>query len=302
MILTQVIETGIRIDDCIAYAQQDNLLAVLKLKFEKRCYHACYILTINRIIKRSECVILQEDHPDAGVVHVVFEAEVLVYSHGEVITGCQVIERCAQGIIVCSTPHAYILMASDGKRGLESITKGQLIPCIVGAIRYDIGSTAISISARAHTLESIRKSTIYHITGDIDKHALANIRGILSAEQERLAKMPRELVAKFSELMYPYNKPPAIAKLGLKFSDEDLKGYIAVDPRAEFLAPLAHYTDEKQFVPDAVVSPLSSTAGAVAALNDRAQHIRLIREMCEVYGDKMPAHDNLWKYYAKNKV
>ena len=88
MIITKVIEVGIDIHNCInIYSDGDNIKHILIDRFEKKCFRGCYIKTVDRILRTSECIINQDGSPTYGTLSVIFEVTAVVFADGEIING-----------------------------------------------------------------------------------------------------------------------------------------------------------------------------------------------------------------------
>lgn len=329
MIVVKLIEVAIDVADFIGiFVDEQNILELLKHKYEKRCYAKCYILQINKIVRRGECIINQDGAPSFGQISVMFEADVIEYAAGEVITGCVVKKHDPRArTLICSTNHAYVMLASSDE--LQSIAEGQIIPIQVGVCRYPIGGDKIVINAIPYVPS--RMAFAYHVDmANIPAPALNEVKKILTGrigslvrQEEQLAEETRKARPDrwdvFEKLVYPYveqQKPPAGARvLSIKDIINDIVDagsgggstlksvkYICRDPRAKLTTPDV-YVFDKQPPADYTVMDVPLSAVLAGILQNYADHLRIVRELIEVYhtDELIAKHRNLWAIYARIK-
>ena len=145
MIIKKEIEVGIDIQDPINFYSNDNIEYYIKSKYEKRCFKGCYIITVDKILLQSDCVISQESNDGSATLNVLFSATVLVYSEGEILSNCTVVRIDKKsGIIICETDIAYIMLRRTNI--FESLKLKQIISVFVGKSKYAPGSDKIAIN------------------------------------------------------------------------------------------------------------------------------------------------------------
>jgi len=145
------------------YSDLDELtMRLLTEKFVNRCFKSSFIIRIVSIIKRSVCALSTTTLVGNGYMNVMFEAEVLVFSPSEIVTGCVVQNIDKVGRITClSTDNTIAVYIKEDPR-LRSIKVGQFLPIRVGRVKYKTGTTAISINAVPY-IATPPKLIIYNI-------------------------------------------------------------------------------------------------------------------------------------------
>lgn len=307
MLCDKIIEVGLDVSDPIALYAGDGLMSILSLKYEGKCFRACLIKKVVRVIETTDCIINREGAPNFGTMSIRFLARVLVYSEGEIINGCEVVRHDANSSIVCKSTDASI-MISD--KLFESITEGQKISIRVGVARYNIGASSVSVNGIPFIQEQIL--TVYKYTPGADSELA---RGLLAAIDEEKAKM-KELRAGpnakhwdiMEQVIYAYSTQQEKPKDAIEISiDAFIHGpretrYVSRDPRIGtrdcvygYAQPPAGAIVNNQLVPSAVM---------IALLQDYYDYIRTVREFTEIYNtsEMISKHSNLWKIYKKLKA
>lgn len=142
----KTLTVGLNIKNPIyVYARRDeNILGMLRSIYEGKCIRSCLVISILRVLRISPCVITQDGEPTYGTVSVTFEASVYIFVEGEVLTGCKVLKKDKDGLVICESPHADI--AINYTQYLDPIRVGQIIPVRVGSSRYAIGGSKAAIN------------------------------------------------------------------------------------------------------------------------------------------------------------
>lgn len=314
MLIKKNIEIGIDVQNPInIFTDPENIKHILEDRYEGKCYRGCYIKKINRILRIGDCVINQDGSPNFGTIPVIMEVTAVAYAVGEIINGCVVQNKDKSGIIICSTDIASIMLLSN--KSLESITKGQTISIRVAGVRYNQGSSKISINAIPYLFTN--KPIIYKVNAitEKDKLLLDNVLERITTEEEEMSKLKKEnprAWETFDQLLYAYKeeqKTPAGART-LNILDIVSKGldqkviYLSRDPRINLSSPNVYgYVDEK-FPEDSIKKYEVPTSNALLLLlEDYCAHLRTIREMINIYGteEMLNSHRNLWQIFKKSK-
>lgn len=310
MIITKLIEVGLDIYNCInIYVDPDNIKNILSDRYVGKCYASCWIKSVDEIVKMSECVINQDGAPNFGTLSVIFRVTGVVFVRGEVINGCRVVNKDDQGIIICSTDIASIHVNTNYI--LESVTKGQIIPLCVYTARYNPSAAKISVTAVPYIFAD--KATIYKlsISDPIEDFLADTLRGIEyeEAEMTRLKKENPKAWDFFDQILYAYKEmksPPPNVKLvnmmNLIGGTTDL--YISRDPRLNMSSPMVYVYTDTQFADGATVRDNINGADVlVRVLENYRAHLRIIREMIEIYSTEelITRHKNLWQIFRKYK-
>lgn len=311
MIITRHIETVLDITNPIEiYSDPDNnILNILRDKYEGKCYSNCFILKVKKIIKRSECIIQQNTDTCNGSVACIFEVDAIIYRNDEVISGCLVKNKDKQGLIIASSQYASICLNSQDI--FNAVRNDLIIPVRVGKARYNILSDKISVNAVPYVPNN---SYIYYYIGNYN-HEAAQFNDIITKIGEEEAKMA-EIKKKnikgwsfFSTILYPYKDKQTIKSKTVSVKDMALRknaeGYYCRDPKIHMSENLVTV---QTGVPNAdnvtIVKELDAAAIILHMLYDYFDGMRIIREFVEIYNTEnlMHLHKPLWAIYNKLKT
>lgn len=315
MLIKKVVEVGLDIQNCInVYSDADNIKNILAEKFEGRCFRGCFIKSVDKVIRRGECVINQDGEPTFGTIPVVFEVTAVVYAEGEIINGCTVNNKGSNGIIICKTDIADILLNSH--KSLESIQNGQIISVRVGMVRYNQGAKKISVNAMPFLPNRVQ--VMYKITPPsiVKTELFNNVLQRIEFEEAEMTRLKTENIRAwdiFNQMLYAWKeeqKPPEgakvlnIVKIAQTGLTDNVK-YLSRDNRINGSQPLVCGYDAANAanIADAKVYELGYENAILTLLEDYCSHLRTIREMVGIYStpDLISKHNNLWLIFKKNK-
>lgn len=298
------------------YTDEDNLMQILINQYQNRCLAGKYIVKITQIVRRGECIINQDGAPSFAVIPVVFDAEAIVFAVGEIITGCKVVNRDKQtGSLICTTDISSIIVAKHP--AFESIVRGQYISVRVREARYNISADKVSISAVPYTTSA--DVQIFKINGPVTAAGRELMRDVLDritneeAEMAKLRKDNPKAWDTFDQLLYAYSASP-FPPTGATLTDmrnviKNTNGiaYICRDSKINQSTPGVYtYTSLPQGLDSnaRLITNLDADTVMLHILESYAGHLRLIREMINIYGteDMIKSHVNLWQIYRKMKV
>lgn len=154
------------INDIFTRDINQKLLSLIEKKYQNKCYLSSYILKINKIINRSLLEFNQNDLNCSFNISIQFEAECLVFNKNEVILNMKIQEIVNNNLILKNTI-PFIKNESDTNTGnsndnnsneiiisliknnpdLSIFKKDDIIPIIVGKVKYSLGSDKITINA-----------------------------------------------------------------------------------------------------------------------------------------------------------
>lgn len=309
MIITKIITYAIDVYDYMSFFTdaEANVRHVLEHRLRGRCYQGCFITDILRIPDIGDCIITQDGAPKYGTLSVSFEVRAVVYTPGEIITGCKVLSRDPTGALVCETKTAKIMVFNSASLAAV-ITPGQLISVTVVSAQQTLGASATAILA--HPMMPSRHPTIFSI-GQITPEIRATIAPALELAVAEDAKAQRENAVwkMFDDLLYAWVAAPATPTGAVVTTLKDLCAednpaplWVSRDNRLRCTEPTLYKYATK---PDVDVRDDLDTASALIVLiNDWTAHLRTIREMTEVYStpELISSHKNLWRIYAKMKL
>ena len=179
MLIKKTIETIVDIknaDDIYSKNRDTMLIDKLTNKFVGICYHSCYILKINKIIRRS--YIYMKDTLDGdSQCTILFEVDAIVYIQNEIIHGCSIVKKEQNGITHAKSKYAGIQLSIPPNMAI--FKENDTVPMIVKKVRYNIFQNSISILAAPFT--QIQQTSIqYILTGTLSKDETADITKLLS--------------------------------------------------------------------------------------------------------------------------
>lgn len=147
MIFKKTMETYLDIIDpfqIYSTNADETFLKKLEDKFVGVCVKSCYVLSINKLLRRSYTY-MNDTLKGGATVCVLFEAGVIVYNHGEVITDCHIIKKETRGIIHAKSEYAGIQLTISPD--ISIFSQGDIVPVRVNKVRYNVNQNSISILA-----------------------------------------------------------------------------------------------------------------------------------------------------------
>lgn len=323
MIITKLIEVGVDIDDPVGTCSDESLMYILEDKYRGKCFRECYIKSINRIIKKGECIINQVGGAAYGTIAIIFEVTAIVFIRGEILTGCLIKHiNDRANLITCEADIAYVMLKRDAT--FESLQVGQYITVQVGVAKYSIGSDRVAVNAIPFL--PAKKEIIYQIVeskGENAKQTLeakALLDDVLARieYEETTSKGLRAANEKqwivFEQLMSAYVKPPPLhpsaVPINLLTEREKVSEFtfITRDNKLSLMMPVvAAYKEapagEIVWSQNMIVTA-SRQEILLALLEDYCGHIKAVREMIAVYSTPalLESHRNLWNIYRLNKL
>jgi len=317
MLIKKVLQTEIDISDCIGlYAGgnvENNIKNILIGMFTGRCYRKCFVVEVLKIIEYGACTINQEGSADSGTMPVRFEVSALVYTPGEILNGCTVVNREENGNIICSQEQTDIILSANPL--INSIQISQKISVRVHRSKYTIGNAKISVSAVP--LLPSKSPVQYHykpagLGPDFQKYLeslLEQIDDALAIASENKKKPAYKF---FEMLLFAYNDSPKLAEPNMY---TDLLEFVKNPPTVEFYVcrdPRLMPTSQKIYIGDSagllrddvkVVMDQPAEVVLTALLDDYYNNIRTVNEMIKIYDKQatLNAHTNLWAIFGAVK-
>jgi hypothetical protein len=192
MIINKIMETYVDIADPNDMYNDDidlMLLNKLKEKFVGICYKSCYILDIIRIIRRSSIYMKDTLEGDANL-SVMFEVSAIQYLKNEIINGCKIVKKEANGIVHAKSQYAGIQFNIPASMSI--FKEGDTVPVIVNLVRYNVNQSAISVLA--HPFMPQNSEPIYYkikddLTSELNKEESKNIDSLL----EQVSKIEKDI-------------------------------------------------------------------------------------------------------------
>ncbi len=286
------IETRVNIAQVMTFfSTPDALMRTLADDFEGRCHSGCLVLTVDNILRQSECTL---EHGGAGGIDVIFEVTALVFEVGEIITNCTILHRSTiedNDFLIGENNHCSIIIAPD--KVIGAISPGYKIPVMVAKAKYPIGSTKVGINS---TFIHHNKPDMYYKLMPGEALDMA----IITEAWAQLVDAPRNTKGWefFDALTYAYAVPREVkGVLSLKTFISDFakyEGSIVGMPKAirATTGDIVVTTDGS--LPVQIFA--NNTAAVVALISTHAHAVRVVAEMVELYNtpEVLKNHAIVW--------
>jgi len=208
MIIKKILETYMDITDpkdIFSPNRDGMIMEKLTAKFVGVCYMSCFVVKVNKIIRRS--YIYMKDTLDGDAhTNVKFEVDAVVYQKNEIINGCKIIKKEPNGIIHGKSDNAGIQLSVQPN--LSIFNEGDVVPVIVKRVRYNINQMAASVLA-VPFIPMPFEPVYYNITGSLTKLQTDDLQSLLTqikTEEEKIKKLntnDKKIYAFFNDLISP---------------------------------------------------------------------------------------------------
>lgn len=314
MIITKILETTIDLfspDDIYTVDVPTMLKNKLSERYINKCFSSTLILEVLEVVRYSDVIMVDNRLDGAAYINVQFKIKGIIYSEGEVLQGCKVVNVASSGIIV-SHVHALGLMSPDPtKKAISVIKKDQVVPVIISDVRYNVGKSQATITCKPYTPQTFQE-VLYNITDIIspeDTEKLDDLLTMLSTEEAAHAKLKGSKSYEFfKNLIYPYKttKKFKLSPIGESFDSIalDLKSLLTIregqcitnaDPAVSDF--LVHSKKHVSNVDGIIVidSPLYPALSSI--ILQRIKYLTTLRGFAEQYdtAEKNQEHMAYWK-------
>lgn len=313
MFIKKILETYMDITDPNEILSTDRnkmIMEKLTSKFVGVCYNSCYILKINRIIRRS--YIYMKDTLDGDAhTNVMFEVDAIEYIKDEIINGCKIIKKEPNGIIHAKSEYSGIQL--NMQSNMSIFKEGDIIPVIVRMVRYNVNQSAISVLA-VPFMPIVNPIQYYKINGSLTKQETDNIKSLLDqikdteTQIDKLDTMDKKIYKFFSELLS--NKEPSIkSSKKIKISDiMNIKSGIVFKSEGVFDDSQIYYIEEKDNLND----NSETNDNTIKESSYIIFSVLLIKYLCNLQTlqnfikaypkfTDIQQHKNIWKLYSSLK-
>ena len=313
MFIKKILETYMDITDPNEILSTDRnkmIMEKLTSKFVGVCYNSCYILKINRIIRRS--YIYMKDTLDGDAhTNVMFEVDAIEYIKDEIINGCKIIKKEPNGIIHAKSDYSGIQL--NMQSNMSIFKEGDIIPVIVRMVRYNVNQSAISVLA-VPFMPIVNPIQYYKINGSLTKQETDNIKSLLDqikdteTQIDKLDTMDKKIYKFFSELLS--NKEPSIkSSKKIKISDiMNIKSGIVFKSESVFDDSQIYYIEEKDNLND----NSETNDNTIKESSYIIFSVLLIKYLCNLQTlqnfikaypkfTDIQQHKNIWKLYSSLK-
>ena len=208
MIIKKNLETYMDISDpkdMFSPNRDEMLISKLTDKFVGVCYMSCYVIKINKIIRRSY-IYMKDTLEGDSHTNIMFEVDAIVYQKNEIINGCHIIKKEPNGIIHGKSTYAGIQLSIQPNMSI--FKEGDIVPVIVKRVRYNVNQTSMSVLAVPFI--PIQYQPIYYSTnGSLSKIQTVELKSLLDQikiEQSKLKNLnanDKKITSFFIDLLSP---------------------------------------------------------------------------------------------------
>jgi hypothetical protein len=289
-----VLEVALDIPDPISFiADAGALMSTLRARYEGKCYSGRYILTVDEILQRSNCII--DGLSGAGAISVKIAVSCEELAEGEIISGC-IVQHIPANAPFIFLVRGYIRGIVDKTAPMPPMSKGLMIPVRVLAAVYRQGSPAIEIKAAPLIHE--RTAPLYRV-GPIEEPMTGVVAALVAKIKSAEAACDRsaESWKVFSQLFTAYKSPVAGQSLWELLENRTV-AVVSRDPRLDLSAPsvvVAASSEE--------VSPVLPAQAWMAILSDYYDRLMLVYESTQIYSTSklLADHATVWSFYRRTK-
>lgn len=291
MIVQKTFQVRINITNPISFCADidNNIKQQLTIVYKNKCYKNCYITEIHDILRRSDCVCGESSYLD-----VAFSASAIVYSRGDIITGCEITQRRRE-FILCSTARENIYVNNDPL--IEALQEKLKIPIVVQEVAYQPYSDKINVTGSVFLLE--KSFPKYKITDMSYTPNDSEIADLIKQQTDSLSQRDPKIVKVITETLKAW--PTGTQPIGDEVQLNDLSGLklndiIGRDTRGDLLQPTAYVAPFDDYV------ELSLTEISQQLHIEHYKWLCFINEMCELYNEEeLKRHRIYWTILASRK-
>jgi hypothetical protein len=151
MIVNKNFEARINISAADQFLDMNTVIIdSLRRYFVGRNKDKSFILDIEKIIHRSTYCTLDKSKSDgSGNIAVTYQAKVLVYMPGDILSACEILRIDKQQITCRFGPHVLVMIKGD--RNMPQLKVGDLIPAVARKVEYLPVNKEITIIASMYT-------------------------------------------------------------------------------------------------------------------------------------------------------
>lgn len=313
------IEFNLTINDITAiYSKDYNAMLLRQAKdlYENKCLDQQYIVSIDRILERSNSNLIRRDLDAKIRVFVLVAATVLRFDKYDTVTNMlinKIIPKSKIGptdLLECSNQYARALIKLDDQ--LVGFKVGDTIPIKVGASLLKIQNNQVLINAYPfvpHRMDKIAY-LVPKVTQYDQDQINTNLVTLIESKSQVLTSVDAARVKFFKQLLYPFKSDQSKSTPGAKHALLQVLNHLG-DHEGQ-----AIYIDQGINLSELSVSVLSidQAKRSELVLMDNpnvativaytfAKHLDTIHELALAYADPnvFEQHQYVWDLYAKNK-
>jgi hypothetical protein len=292
------------------------LLRQTKDLYENKCMDQQYILSINRIIDRSQPNLIRRDLDAKVRVFVVVEATVLRFDKYDVVTNMtvnKIIPKSKIGntnLLECSNEYSRALLKMDDK--LSEIKVGDIIPIKVGDSLLKIQNSQVLINA--YPFVPHKMNQIAYVVPKLSSYDQDQINNnlvpLIESKIQELSTVDTNRSKYFKQLMYPYKTNQSKNAIGVQHDlVQVLRELSKYEGKAIYIDQGINLCDLKISI---VTEAQASNNEIVWSINPNftsivtytyAKYLNVIKELCITYSDQnvFEQHQYIWDLYEQTK-
>jgi hypothetical protein len=312
------IEFNLTIKDINAkYSKNYNAMLLRQTKdlYENKCMDQQYILSIDRIIKRSQPNLIRRDLDAKVRIFVIVEATVLRFDKYDTVTNMtvnKIIPKSKIGptdLLECSNEYSRALIKLDDK--LTGFKIGDTIPIKVGAALLKIQNSQVLINAYPfvpHKMDKIAYLVPKLTTYD-QEQINSTLGSLIETKVQELSMVDATRAKYFKQLLYPF-LVASKSTIGIQYNlSQVLQELSKYEGKAIYIDQGINLSDLKVSI---VTAAQADSNELVWATNPNfasiivytfAKHLNLISSLSLTYIDQnvFEQHQYLWDLYAQNR-
>jgi hypothetical protein len=329
MLYTKIFDTTLNVRNPIEFCADIDagIINELKKKYEGKCYKGAFIISVEKILNRSGCIITSTNTTGAGEISVQFAARVSHIANQDILVGIKILNNSGFVVGLCQNEKAQIVVSFLNTKGIETLAIDQYALARV-VIAHHVPMEP-RITAIGNFLTCDTEAPVYHVEKYQDgaMQELNIILGQIDVELElrnQLMDLHKESILFFESLLYSFNRPkmeqvtiptgknsPTWVGLGITPKETEHRNFV------EFVRTLTSGTEVQGFWSRSLEiyrsSPLVAWAASppshwnpatesdmrvtfVILLKNILDNLIAIREMIETYNtrDLIDNHSNIW--------
>ena len=196
----------------MAATDPDFIINKLKGIYQGKCLHSSFISEIKKITRHSDMYCSKSRDDGSSDMDIIFEADAITYTNGDIISGCQIKTVESTGQILCRKDHTVARLEIN--RLVQSMGDNALIPVLVKSAYYQIGKAEITVGGEIFTPSS--ETIIYQLIADTPTADLILMLQQLTAKIDekrvQIKNAPKPARDFFTDLFTPLKKQAPIPK------------------------------------------------------------------------------------------
>lgn len=272
----------------------NTLIKLMNDQWSMKCMNGVYILSADKIIQRSECIVNNRSLEGDCTVSVEMEVSILYYEKSNLITG-KVVAIYPEGDIVLTNDFASITIGSS--QATSSVKLGDIIPLYVIDSRYPLGKPKISIIGIPFV--PLYNDDIYLlVSGEtIDVSPMLATIKAKSEEVNSLSKSKPHVAAHFIALLYPYKRKSSVKNCKPLANIVNAEGIIS---RTSALYGSLQYTEHSKLtIPTITMDKTIVIEKILSSVITELDNIKMLIESYDKESIKNLSH--IWKIYSMYK-